>query len=221
MNYLKLQDKHTSGVYQIKNISNGRVYIGSTLKILTRYNAHKSQLKRGVHANTFLQNDWNKCGEEVFVFSVLEQVDDFDVLLRVEQKWLNKFYDNQQSCYNICKEAFGTRGYKHTQFSIDKMSRCKLGENNPSKRPEVKEKLSKLMTGKNNHQYGKKRPWAGIIGKQKCSKVVSQYHKNGSFIRRWESASEAARVLKLDSSNIRKCCQMKAISCGGFLWKFV
>lgn len=220
MNSLKLQDKHITGVYQIKNISNDRVYIGSTVKIVTRYNAHKSQLKRGIHANTFLQNDWNKCGQEVFVFSVLEQVNQLDILLETEQKWLDKFYDNQQNCYNICKEVHGTFGYKHTQLSIDKMSRCKLGENNPSKRPEVKEKLSKMMTGKNNHQYNIRKPLVGLIGKEKCSKRISQFSKNGVFIQDWESASEAARKLQLERSNINRCCRAQAKTCGGFIWKF-
>ncbi|QIW88501.1 hypothetical protein [Pseudanabaena phage PA-SR01] len=46
----------TSGIYQIINKENGKIYIGSTLNFKMRFRGHKSELRRGIHGNAHLQN---------------------------------------------------------------------------------------------------------------------------------------------------------------------
>ena len=53
------------GIYKIINSINDRVYIGSASCFRERWAAHKHSLLNGKHSNTFLQNDYNKCKEEV------------------------------------------------------------------------------------------------------------------------------------------------------------
>jgi hypothetical protein len=47
------------GVYQIRNIANDKVLIGSSLDLPGIINRHTFQLKMGKHPNAALQSDWN------------------------------------------------------------------------------------------------------------------------------------------------------------------
>ena len=46
--------KRQSGVYVITNLTNKKIYIGSSIDIKVRWSNHKSELKRGVHNNKYL-----------------------------------------------------------------------------------------------------------------------------------------------------------------------
>lgn len=63
--------KTEGGVYQIRNIKNNKVYVASTPN-LKSLNGKKSMLRSGVHRNRQLQEEWNRFGEDAFVFEVLE-----------------------------------------------------------------------------------------------------------------------------------------------------
>jgi len=79
----------TMGVYQIRNKINGKVYIGSSVNVPSRWESHRRELRRGVHKNQYLQNAWIKYGEKKFVFSLIEEVTDVEELLLREQFWLD------------------------------------------------------------------------------------------------------------------------------------
>ncbi len=96
-----------SGVYQVKNLANGKVLLGSSLNLEGPLNRHRFMLKVGSHTNKALQNDWNELGAEKFAFEILEEVkrkDDpnfnlDDELTILEMIWLEKL------------QPFGERGY--------------------------------------------------------------------------------------------------------------
>jgi len=95
-----------SGVYKIKNLINERIYIGSAKCFKVRLNQHLQSLHKGIHHNKFLQNDFNKCGEEAFEFHVIEVIEgEQSKRLLAEQKYLNQFHDNQKLCYNFKPRA--------------------------------------------------------------------------------------------------------------------
>ncbi len=60
------------GIYQIRNIKNGKVFIGSSQNLPGMYNRYSFQLKLGSHRNRDLQSDWNEYGEDSFVFETLD-----------------------------------------------------------------------------------------------------------------------------------------------------
>ena len=64
---------HISGIYQIKCKTNNKIYIGSSVNIKQRWKYHKWQLRAGKHDAKYMQNCWNKYGEEDFVFSILAE----------------------------------------------------------------------------------------------------------------------------------------------------
>jgi group I intron endonuclease len=96
-----------SGVFQIKNLVNGKVLLGSSLNLEGPLNKHRFMLKINSHPNTELQKDWNELGPEKFTFEILEtvQIQDHpnfnlkDELTLLEEIWLEKL------------QPFGERGY--------------------------------------------------------------------------------------------------------------
>ena len=79
----------SSGVYQIRCIPTGKIYIGSAVDLRARWEHHRQSLRRGDHSNIHLQNAWDKYGKANFEFSVLELVDVSD-LLQTEQEWIDR-----------------------------------------------------------------------------------------------------------------------------------
>jgi group I intron endonuclease len=100
--------KKPTGVFQIKNTANGKIYLGSSLNLEGPLNGHKFMLKIGNHRNKGLQKDWNEYGEDKFVFEILEVVKvkddpDFnleDELTLVEQIWIEKLQPFGENGYN-------------------------------------------------------------------------------------------------------------------------
>lgn len=60
-------------------------YVGSTKNFRKRKNVHLNQLRHNKHHNRFLQNCYNKYGEDSLVFSIIEEIDDQSILLEREQ----------------------------------------------------------------------------------------------------------------------------------------
>jgi hypothetical protein len=52
-----------------------------------------------------------------------------------------------------------------------------------------------------------------------CSKPITQYTKEGSFLQSWNSASECSRATGITISNIRRVCNGERKTAGGFIFK--
>lgn len=73
--------KNEMGIYQIRNLIDGKVYIGQTQeRFMRRYWHHRWKLNDGSHDNLLLQTAWDTDGEDQFVFEVLEVVEDKSTL---------------------------------------------------------------------------------------------------------------------------------------------
>lgn len=100
------------GIYKITNLHSGRYYYGSAKQFKNRWHEHKAELLKGRHANRFLQNDFNKCKEELghdnfLVFEVVEVMENSTKEERTtkEQSFIDNFFDGCRQCYNIRKDA--------------------------------------------------------------------------------------------------------------------
>lgn len=96
------------GIYQIRNLANGKVFIGGSKNIPAKFNAHTFTLEIGTHINKKLQEEYKQFGKESFVFEVLEIVKpkedaaydySFDIK-ELEKKWLNKINPTGENGYN-------------------------------------------------------------------------------------------------------------------------
>jgi group I intron endonuclease len=98
-----------AGVYQVKNLANGKVLLGSSLNLEGPLNRHRFMLKIGSHTNKALQKDWNELGPDQFTFEILEEVkrkDDpsfnlKDELTLLEMIWLEKLQPVGERGYNL------------------------------------------------------------------------------------------------------------------------
>jgi len=104
-----------SGIYKIKNIVNCKIYIGSAKSLKKRKSSHFNSLKNNKHRNNRLQKAFNKYGENNFKFEIIEYCRE-DLLIGREQRYL----DNYNPEYNICKIAGSTLGVKPSKESLEK-----------------------------------------------------------------------------------------------------
>ncbi len=61
-----------SGIYQIRNTTNNKIYVGYSNNIQHRWCQHRSYLRRGKHNNIYLQRAWDRDLERNFVLEILE-----------------------------------------------------------------------------------------------------------------------------------------------------
>lgn len=98
-----------SGIYQIVNRTNGKRYIGSSVRLLGRKKRHFSELDCNMHHSQALQRAWNKYGKENFDFLILEYCEP-DKLIEREQYYIDTLLPE----YNICKVAGNCLGVKNS-----------------------------------------------------------------------------------------------------------
>lgn len=105
-----------TGVYCIRNIRNGKRYVGSAAQgFIERWKNHRSCLSRGVHKNAHLLSAWNKYGADKFVFQILERCLPERCVER-EQYWMDYFdVINPKKGYNTCPVAGSVLGMKKTE----------------------------------------------------------------------------------------------------------
>ena len=110
------------GIYEIRNIINNVIYIGSSINVEKRMCMHRSLLNRGKHHSIKLQRAWNKYNSESFLFTLLKEVEE-KKLKNEEQDILDKVLTNRKLYYNISVDATApSRGQKITDIVKAKTS---------------------------------------------------------------------------------------------------
>lgn len=113
---VKKEYANSTGVYQIKNIINKRLYIGSTAKgFKYRLGKHIYELKKNNHGNRHLQNSFRKYGIENFEFEIISFCPP-NLCLKQEQ-W---FIDNVKPFFNICLKVNSRLGVKASEETLQK-----------------------------------------------------------------------------------------------------
>lgn len=130
-----------SGVYCIKNVVNGKKYIGSAVDLKDRWRVHYRELCQNRHHSQYLQRAWNKYGMECFRFIVLERVENLEDLLIREQWWM----DSNAPAYNVCKLAVSRQGLKNKPESL---ARLKITRSIPEVKARIGEALSLALRGR-------------------------------------------------------------------------
>lgn len=115
-----------SGIYCITNTVNGKVYIGSAIRVKNRFRQHRSDLRLGRHGNEKLQRAWNKYGPQAFDLKVIEPVLFPEDLIAREQYWIDHL-NSVASGYNILPQAGSRLGSVTSDESKAKMSLAKKG----------------------------------------------------------------------------------------------
>jgi len=79
----------STGIYQIRNRLNGKVYIGRSVNVEKRLSDHRSALRTGRHYSEHMQSAWIKYGEESFELNVIEECDE-KLLPTRESHWIRE-----------------------------------------------------------------------------------------------------------------------------------
>ena len=135
-----------SGIYCIKNLKNGKVYVGSSKNIEHRRTEHFNSLLKGNHHCSHLQKSYNKYGLKYFIFCVVEYVEGKSRLEQQELRWF--FYynvSNHSKCYNTCFYVGSPRGIEHSEETKRKLSAARKGKKFTE---EHKKHLSESLKGK-------------------------------------------------------------------------
>jgi group I intron endonuclease len=106
-------------IYKIINTVNGKFYVGSTTNTRERFRVHRNRLRNNKHHSPHLQAAWNKYGESMFVFHVIETIAEDQSLQAAEDVWLLA-HVGKSYCYNTSMYSDapmrGRNGDKHPNF---------------------------------------------------------------------------------------------------------
>jgi hypothetical protein len=106
------QSLRPMGIFQIKNLINGKIFIGNSENLSGKLNSIKFQLEMGSYVNKELQKDFNQFGEKNFLFEAIDflepkedpnynYTDDLKIL---EEMWLEKLQPFEEKGYNLMKK---------------------------------------------------------------------------------------------------------------------
>jgi group I intron endonuclease len=253
-------------IYQIKNKITGKCYIGQTTKLPeNRWKRHISSLthKGGCPA---LKDAIAKYGIESFTFRVLIICFD-DAVHLIEKEYIEKYHAQVPNGYNILpggQLGGGFLGKTHSEESIEKIkeSHKKFHEAHPDHFETYREKLKESMKKvdlsacikkSEKFQKAKREGRVGAQGptseekKQKISKSLHQYYKNGGiisdkhikaikkalskpiaqytaenvFVKNYLSIADAGRTSGVKENNIKHSLKINGRKAGGFLWKYI
>lgn len=207
-----------SGIYRITNNINGKVYIGQTYNFKRRFRVHKKKLNNGEHYNEHLQRAWDKYGEENFSFDIIEECE-IDKLNEREIYWI-AFYDsfhNKDNGYNQNEGGCGSRGYKFSEESRNKMKLshydCR-GKLNPMYGKSVKDFMTEEEIGrwKSNISIavsGDNNPFYGRNHSEKTKRKIGEHNKN-----MWKTMKHPNTGMKYSPERLK---QMSDIMKGKFV----
>ena len=101
------------GVFLIRNVVSGKVFVGSSMNLDAMFNRIRFQLFAGAHTVKELENDWKQLGAGKFEFEVLEELpprEDVNYnyaadLETLEDLWLEKLKPYGEKGYNEPKKT--------------------------------------------------------------------------------------------------------------------
>jgi group I intron endonuclease len=233
-----------SGIYSITHKETGKIYIGQSIDLDRRINAHKNWFENPVrNINRYLYNYAKKYGLSAFEFTIIEEccADDLDAR---EMHWYEVYKENT---FNVRPSPVTNRGIKRSEEF------CKENSERQKKRMEDPEKLEKHRAAmkersnntkwqenikiaakerskndvwqKNNKAIAiskevndKRRTTNFLNGSSRC---VAMLDKNENMIDYFINITEAANSIGRGRSNIVTALSGKVVFCYGFKWKYI
>lgn len=151
----KLSELSKCGIYMIYCEGNKKGYIGYTqARFSKRLSDHRSCLRKNKHANTLLQNAWNKYGSETFIFAPIEIIDsdkDVTAFLKIEEEYIKSIPEELR--FNTVLEP--TKNIHMTREIREKISKSHFDSQGSPIISAAKKAYYKTIKGAGNPMYGK------------------------------------------------------------------
>lgn len=155
------------GIYLVRHVASGRLYVGSSVRIWVRWLVHKSELRRQRHHSDILQKAWNKYGEAAFVCEIVEAVSAVNDLIKREQWWIDALDSaNRERGFNRSPAAGSRLGIKSAPETIVKFKKTRRGMPIAKYTPERKAALSERQRGRPRPEATRLKMSLGQIGKK-------------------------------------------------------
>ena len=142
MDYSKFQN--ISAIYQITSLIDGKKYIGSAVKLRNRLNRHYNDLINNRHCSKYLQNSFNKYGNDNFEIIILELCEK-EMLLIKEEYYLDLYKSyNREYGFNTCEIAGSPSKKILSEETKNKISNSMKGRKHSDE--------TKIKIGKSNNK---------------------------------------------------------------------
>ena len=193
----------------------GKHYIGKTSNEAGRKLAHKYGYSS--YPDRELYQDMNKFGYEAFTYTTLVTgVPDW-ASDSFEKYWIN-YYDSYNQGYNQTLGGIGSKGYKHSDASKDKIAKAfKAYRESPNcafYTQEYKDNMSKAMKQRIISEEHKLNLRLGNMNRYIPIKCID----TGEI---FESIKAASIRYKVCSSSLVKACKGKLVRVGGMRWEYL
>ena len=110
-----MKKEKISGIYKITSKHNGKIYIGQSQDIYTRWKQHWKEVKSG--SNTYLHNTMRKYGKDNFEYEIIEKCGQ-DVINEREIYWIS-YYDSFNNGFNLTTGGDGVKNRKFSKEEIE------------------------------------------------------------------------------------------------------
>jgi len=212
------RDNKKSGIYQIKNLVNNKIYIGRSTTIYDRIRRHINGLnKRSKDENIHLIRAWHKYKRISFEYSVLEYCLK-EELYEKELSWIAKLEANNR------KIGYNIRIDSENKYIISEETRKRLSEAQKKRfanKPEEKLKTSQrtIQFWKDNPE--KKKRMSEKVSNNHTKYKIYQYDKEtNKLIKVWTRLID---IIKKNPTykkhNIYAVCSGEKPSMYGYIWK--
>lgn len=208
-----------SGIYAMRNLVNGKIYIGRSTNIYRRLICHRSSLnaKFRKHENEHLINAWNKYGEENFECFVLEYVEPIEeLLIEKELLWMDIFESTKsEKGYNLRRDTDKTYFCHNSTKEIFRQNMIKRYENS-EERIKVSERTSKFW--KDNPDI--KMEMSKKVSEKKTMYKILQLNMDGTLYKEYLSVKDViAKNPDYKWQNIYAVCNGYKKKYMGYVWK--
>ena len=217
------------GIYKITNLLDNKTYVGQSVDIEKRWSTHRAELNNNYHCNTYLQNAWNKYGEDNFDFSIIEECAASQLNQR-EIYWVSQ-YDSYENGYNLTPGGGNTESFSKAviQFDRDGNELFRYGSISEAETAsgvcysQISECCSHKRKTAGGYIWQFEDGFVGIPKWHFSARMFTEIYRltqDGVVLDVFPSAAEAKRVTGVCDTSIIRCCHGKLQTAGGYLWRF-